>query len=173
MSEFFEFDIIPSDDPDVREADRGFLTEVSWTVTAPEGGKSHGVRRVLVPSAADAVVQLGSLYEPTAIPAVTAQRIIDGGTAETQVYDVRLRSGTSAQWAEHDPVLSLGEQGIDSDTGVIKVGDGATAWSGLPVASIVGEFGTAAALSTILLGLSASAIYLAFRMLGRDERALL
>jgi iron(III) transport system permease protein len=36
-----------------------------------------------------------------------------------------------------------------------------------------GDYGTAASLSTILLVLSASAIYLAFRLLGRDERALL
>ncbi|KFC74839.1 Binding-protein-dependent transport systems inner membrane component [Bosea sp. LC85] len=36
-----------------------------------------------------------------------------------------------------------------------------------------GDYGTAASLSTILLVLSAGAIYLAFRLLGRDERALL
>ena len=36
-----------------------------------------------------------------------------------------------------------------------------------------GDYGTAASLSTILLVLSGSAIYLAFRLLGRDERALL
>ena len=36
-----------------------------------------------------------------------------------------------------------------------------------------GDYGTAAALSTVLLVLSGSAIYLAFRLMGRDERALL
>jgi iron(III) transport system permease protein len=36
-----------------------------------------------------------------------------------------------------------------------------------------GDYGTAASLSTILLFLSAAAIYLAFRLFGRDERALL
>ena len=36
-----------------------------------------------------------------------------------------------------------------------------------------GDYGTAASLSTILLVLSGTAIYLAFRLLGRDERALL
>lgn len=36
-----------------------------------------------------------------------------------------------------------------------------------------GDYGTAASLSTILLVLSGSAIYLAFRLLGRDERSLL
>ena len=132
MSQHYDFTVIPSDDPDVREADRGFLTEISWTVTAPEGGKSHGVRRVLVPSTADAVVQLGSLYEPTEIPAVTAQRIIDGGTAAAPLYDIRIRHDDSAGWAAEDPILSLGEEGIDVDTGTRKVGDGVTAWSSLP-----------------------------------------
>ena len=130
--ERFDFEVIPSDDGDVREADRGFLTEVSWTVTAPEGGKAHGVRRVLVPSTADAVVQLGSLYEPTEIPAVTAQRIISGGTASAPLYDIRIRHDDSAGWAAEDPILSLGEEGIDVDTGTRKVGDGVTAWSSLP-----------------------------------------
>ena len=133
--ERFDFTVIPSDDGDVREADRGFLTEVSWTVTAPEGGKSHGVRRVLVPSTADAVVQLGSLYEPTEIPAVTAQRIIEGGTAADPVYIIKIRRDTTAGWAAEDPVLALGERGVDLDTDDERVGDGVTAWSLLPASS--------------------------------------
>ena len=140
--ERFDFTVIPSDDADVREADRGFLTEVSWTVTAPEGGKAHGVRRVLVPSTADAVVQLGSLYEPTEIPAVTAQRVISGGTASAPLYDIRIRHDDTAGWAAEDPVLSLGEEGIDTDTGVRKVGDGVTAWSSLPASGGGGGGGT-------------------------------
>ena len=132
MSEHFDFEVIPSDDPTVRDADKGFLVEVAWTVTAPEGGKAHGVRRVLVPSTADAIVQLGSLYEPTEIPAVTAQRIISGGTASTPLYDIRIRHDDTAGWAAEDPILSLGEEGIDVDTGTRKVGDGVTTWSSLP-----------------------------------------
>jgi hypothetical protein len=132
VSEHFDFEVIPSDDPTVRDADKGFLVEVAWTVTAPEGGKAHGVRRVLVPSTADAIVQLGSLYEPTEIPAVTAQRIISGGTASTPLYDIRIRHDDTAGWAAEDPILSLGEEGIDVDTGTRKVGDGVTTWSSLP-----------------------------------------
>ena len=70
--------------------------------------------------------------------------VLDGGTASAPLYDIRIRHDDSAGWAAEDPILSLAEEGIDSDTGVIKVGDGVTAWSALPVASIVGEFGTAA-----------------------------
>ena len=36
-----------------------------------------------------------------------------------------------------------------------------------------GDFGTAAAMSTILLALSGVAVYIAFRLMGRNERALL
>jgi iron(III) transport system permease protein len=36
-----------------------------------------------------------------------------------------------------------------------------------------GDYGTAAAMSTVLLVLSGTAIYIAFRLMGRDERALL
>jgi iron(III) transport system permease protein len=36
-----------------------------------------------------------------------------------------------------------------------------------------GDFGTAAALSSILLVLSGTAVYIAFRFLGRNEQALL
>lgn len=38
------------------------------------------------------------------------------------------RRGTSAEWAAANPVLGDGELGLDRDTGVIKVGDGVTAW---------------------------------------------
>jgi iron(III) transport system permease protein len=36
-----------------------------------------------------------------------------------------------------------------------------------------GDFGTAAAMSTILLALSGLAVYIAFRFMGRNEQALL
>jgi iron(III) transport system permease protein len=36
-----------------------------------------------------------------------------------------------------------------------------------------GDFGTAAAMSSILLVLSGVAVYLAFRLMGRNEQALL
>ena len=69
--EVFDFTVIPSDDADVREVDRGFLTEVSWTVTAPEGGKSHGVRRVLITADMGATVHLGLLAQPEPVAPYT------------------------------------------------------------------------------------------------------
>lgn len=44
---------------------------------------------------------------------------------------IKLRSGTTAQWTKADPVLALGEPGYDSDSHILKVGDGATPWTTL------------------------------------------
>jgi len=51
-----------------------------------------------------------------------------------QVEPVALRSGSTADWADaaHAPVLDVGELGLDTTTGVIKVGDGSTAFPSLP-----------------------------------------
>lgn len=38
---------------------------------------------------------------------------------------------TAAGFASDDPVLRVGEMGIETDTNKMKVGDGVTAWSGL------------------------------------------
>ena len=80
MSEHLDFEAIPSDDPTVREADRGFLTEVSWTIVSPEGAKTSGVRRVVVPSTASDPVSLGLIYEPTPMTPAPSGTILDGGT---------------------------------------------------------------------------------------------
>lgn len=45
---------------------------------------------------------------------------------------IKLRRGTAAQWTTANPVLSSGEQGYETDTGLLKIGDGATAWTTLP-----------------------------------------
>lgn len=45
---------------------------------------------------------------------------------------IEVREGTAAEWAAADPVLNRGEPGWESDTNVFKIGDGSTAWSGLP-----------------------------------------
>ena len=42
-----------------------------------------------------------------------------------------LRNDTAANWTLHNPVLKLGEMGIETDTNMFKFGDGVTAWNGL------------------------------------------
>lgn len=44
---------------------------------------------------------------------------------------ILFRRGTTAEWAEANPVLSEGEPGFETDTGRHKLGDGATPWSRL------------------------------------------
>lgn len=43
--------------------------------------------------------------------------------------------GTAAVWTTANPVLGLGEPGWESDTALMKVGDGSTAWNDLPYAN--------------------------------------
>lgn len=48
---------------------------------------------------------------------------------------IQLRRGTAAEWTAANPVLALGEPGVETDTGKQKFGNGTTAWAGLPYAS--------------------------------------
>lgn len=64
---------------------------------------------------------------------------------------IQVRRGTAAQWSSANPVLSAGEPGFETDTNVLKIGDGITAWSSLPVYT-----GTASAILTQLLTVDGS-----------------
>lgn len=44
---------------------------------------------------------------------------------------MQMRRGTAATWTSTNPILALGEPGIETDTRKWKVGDGSTVWSGL------------------------------------------
>jgi hypothetical protein len=41
---------------------------------------------------------------------------------------IQLRRGTAAQWTAANPTLASGEIGIETDTGLFKIGDGTTDW---------------------------------------------
>lgn len=45
---------------------------------------------------------------------------------------LQLRTGSATQWAASTRILAVGEPGVETDTGRIKVGDGTNLWSGLP-----------------------------------------
>lgn len=62
---------------------------------------------------------------------------------------IKLRRGTAAQWASVNPTLAAGEPGIETDTGVLKIGDGSANWDALdpvldgtyaPLSSPVGSY---------------------------------
>lgn len=54
---------------------------------------------------------------------------------------IQLRRDTAADWTANDPVLHSGEIGVELDTGQIKVGDGATAWTVLDYIGATGGGG--------------------------------
>jgi hypothetical protein len=60
---------------------------------------------------------------------------------------IQLRRDTAADWTSTNPTLAQGELGVETDTGKVKIGDGATAWTSLAyfggaVASVNGHTGT-------------------------------
>lgn len=44
---------------------------------------------------------------------------------------IAIRRDTAANWTSNNPTLVAGEQGEESDTGGLKIGDGSTAWTSL------------------------------------------
>jgi hypothetical protein len=47
----------------------------------------------------------------------------------------QFRRGTATQWASTNPVLLSGEMGVETDTGMFKIGNGSSAWNSLPYSS--------------------------------------
>jgi hypothetical protein len=47
------------------------------------------------------------------------------------VTQIQVRRGTAAQWTSANPTLAAGEQGFETDTLKLKIGDGSTAWNSL------------------------------------------
>lgn len=56
---------------------------------------------------------------------------VDGGTAGTPLASIKLRRDTAANWTSSNPVLATGELGLETDTLLFKIGNGATAWASL------------------------------------------
>ena len=53
------------------------------------------------------------------------------------------RRDTASDWTTANPTLLNGEPGYETDTGKFKLGDGSTAWTGLPYLSRTGPAGPA------------------------------
>lgn len=85
--EVFDFDVYANDAAPVREVDYGHLVEVSWTVVAPTGAKSSGVKRVQITDSMASVVQLGLLATPTPVPPYTGGYVLPG---ELDALDARV-----------------------------------------------------------------------------------
>jgi hypothetical protein len=72
------------------------------------------------------------------------------------VTQIQIRRGTAAQWTSTNPTLASGEQGYETDTGKMKIGNGSTAWNSLSYA-ITGATGTVTSI-TAGTGLSGGTI---------------
>jgi len=53
------------------------------------------------------------------------------GATHKMATQIKLRRDTAANWTSTNPILALGEPGIEIDTRKIKYGDGTTAWTSL------------------------------------------
>ena len=54
---------------------------------------------------------------------------------------IQLRNDTAANWTSANPVLAVGEIGIETDTDQFKLGDGVTSWTSLGYGGIQGPAG--------------------------------
>jgi hypothetical protein len=72
------------------------------------------------------------------------------------VTQIQIRRGTAAQWTSTNPTLASGEQGFETDTNKMKIGNGSTAWNSLSYA-ITGAVGTVTSI-TAGTGLSGGTI---------------
>ena len=45
------------------------------------------------------------------------------------VTQIQVRRGTASQWTSANPTLAAGEQGFETDTGKMKIGDGSSGWN--------------------------------------------
>jgi hypothetical protein len=54
---------------------------------------------------------------------------------------IQLRNDTAANWTSANPVLALGEVGVERVTDQFKIGDGTTAWNSLAYGGIQGPTG--------------------------------
>jgi len=55
---------------------------------------------------------------------------------------IQLKRGTASEWTSANPILAIGEIGIELDTMKYKLGNGVTAWNSLPYKGLDGINGT-------------------------------
>ncbi len=54
---------------------------------------------------------------------------------------IQLRNDTAAGWTAANPILAIGEMGLETDTDKFKLGNGIDTWSVRPYGGIVGPQG--------------------------------
>lgn len=56
---------------------------------------------------------------------------------------IQFRNDLAATWASVNPILAVGELGLEINTGQFKIGNGVDAWNTRPYGGIVGPTGAA------------------------------
>jgi hypothetical protein len=69
---------------------------------------------------------------------------------------IQFRNDTAANWTAANPILALGELGLESDTGQFKVGNGVQAWNSRPYGGIVGPQGPTGLTGPTYLGVTST-----------------
>lgn len=104
-------------------------TPSSGQVLSYDGSQLTWIDRFSASDIADNSITTAKLVDG----AVTAVKTgaLDGGSATTPGFRIRPRRDTAANWASANPVLAAGEVGQETDSGIVKIGDGTTSWSNL------------------------------------------
>ena len=83
------------------------------------------------------------IYDDVSVGSIS----IDGGDSATQGNAIQMRRDSNADYITNNPILDNGEIGYETDTRLLKIGNGTTAWNSLPYftggASTAGEANTA------------------------------
>jgi hypothetical protein len=54
---------------------------------------------------------------------------------------IQFRNDTAANWTSANPILAVGELGLETNTGLFKVGNGSSTWTALSYGGLVGAPG--------------------------------
>jgi hypothetical protein len=54
---------------------------------------------------------------------------------------IQFRNDTAANWTSANPILAVGELGLESDTGQFKIGNGSQTWTARPYGGVAGAVG--------------------------------
>lgn len=63
-------------------------------------------------------------------------------------FPYQLRRDTAANWTSANSAMLAGEPGFETDTGLMKIGDGTNTWNDLPYASVIPSFTPASSSDT-------------------------
>ena len=62
---------------------------------------------------------------------------------------IQIKRGTAAEWLAANPVLALGELGLETDTNKLKAGDGSSSWFELQYIAGSGAGGGGGAVTSV------------------------